>query len=144
MAQILVGLGGRAAEEVAIGQITTGASGDLRGITSLARRMVTQFGMSDAIGPLNFGDDERQPFLGYSISQGRQYSEETASQIDAEVRRIVEQAHRETVELLSHNREALDKLAGELLENEIIEGARVMEIVGKPPREEILEPVGGD
>ena len=143
MAQILVGLGGRAAEEVAIGQITTGAASDLRGITSLARRMVTQFGMSEAIGPLNFGDDERQPFLGYSISQGRQYSEETASQIDIEVRRIVEQAHRETVELLSHNREALDKLAGELLEHEIIEGARVMEIVGKSP-EDLLEPVGGD
>ncbi|MEO8610667.1 MAG: ATP-dependent zinc metalloprotease FtsH [Chloroflexota bacterium] len=144
MAQLLVLLGGRAAEEVAIGQITTGASSDLRRVTDIARRMVAEFGMSDSMGPLNFGDNERQPFLGYSISQGRQYSEETAAQIDAEVRRIVEQAHRETVELLSHNREALDKLAGELLEHEIIEGARVMEIVGKPPTENVLEPVGGD
>jgi cell division protease FtsH len=143
-AQLLVLLGGRAAEEVAIGEITTGASSDLRRVTDIARRMVSEFGMSENIGPLNFGDNERQPFLGYSLSQGRQYSEETAAQIDAEVRRIVEAAHRESVELLSNNREALDKLAGELLENEIIEGARVMEIVGKPPTENILEPVGGD
>jgi cell division protease FtsH len=143
-AQLLVLLGGRAAEEVAIGEITTGASSDLRRVTDIARRMVSEFGMSESVGPLNFGDNERQPFLGYSISQGRQYSEETAAQIDAEVRRIVEQAHRETVELLSNNRAALDKLAGELLENEIIEGARVMEIVGRAPTEDVLEPVGGD
>jgi cell division protease FtsH len=144
MAQLLVLLGGRAAEEVAIGQITTGASSDLRRVTDIARRMVSEFGMSDNIGPLNFGDNERQPFLGYSISQGRQYSEETAAQIDAEVRRIVEKAHRETVELLSNNRHSLDTLAGELLEHEIIEGARVMEIVGKAPTEDMLQPVGGD
>ena len=77
---MVVGLGGRAAEEVAIGEISSGASNDLRQVTNIARRMVAQFGMSEAFGLLNFGDEEHQPFLGYSLSQGRTYSEETARQ----------------------------------------------------------------
>ena len=144
IARLEFGLGGRAAEEVAIGEITTGASSDLRRVTDIARRMVSEFGMSESIGPLNFGDNERQPFLGYSLSQGRQYSEETAARIDAEVRRIVEEAHRQAVQLIRDNRDKLDALAQELLENEIVEGARVMEIVGKTPTENILEPASGD
>ena len=128
MAQMLVTLGGRAAEEVAIGEITTGASDDLRRVTGLARRMVSQFGMSDAIGPLNFGEDERQPFLGYSLSQGRTYSEETAAKIDAEVRRMVEAAHEKTLALLRANQDKLEMLAQELLNNEIVDRARVMAI----------------
>jgi cell division protease FtsH len=143
-AQLFVLLGGRAAEEVAIGEITTGASSDLRRVTDIARRMVSEFGMSDSIGPLNFGDNERQPFLGYTMTQGRQYSEETASQIDAEVRRIVEDAHQKTVELVRENRDKLDVLAQELLDNEIVDGARVLEIVGKAPTEDVLEPASGD
>jgi cell division protease FtsH len=128
MAQMLVTLGGRAAEEVAIGEITTGASDDLRRVTGLARRMVSQFGMSDAIGPLNFGEDERQPFLGYSLSQGRSYSEETAAKIDAEVRRMVEEAHEKTLTLLRANQDKLEALAQELLNTEIVDRARVMAI----------------
>lgn len=128
-ARLKVGLGGRAAEELAIGEITTGASNDLRQVTELARRMVTQFGMSDRVGPINFGDHDQQPFLGYTISQGRSYSEETAAQIDAEVRRLVEEAHQQTVELLAQHRKALDSLAKELMENEVIEHDRVAEIL---------------
>ncbi len=143
-AQLFVLLGGRAAEEVAIGEITTGASSDLRRVTDIARRMVSEFGMSESIGPLNFGDNERQPFLGYTMTQGRQYSEETASRIDAEVRRIVEDAHQKTVQLVRENRDKLDVLAQELLTNEIVDGARVLEIVGKAPKEDILEPASGD
>ncbi|MBZ0279934.1 MAG: ATP-dependent zinc metalloprotease FtsH [Anaerolineae bacterium] len=129
-------LGGRAAEEVAIGQITTGASNDLKRVTDMARRMVSEFGMSDALGPLNFGDNERQPFLGYSLSQGRSYSEETAARIDAEVRRIVDEAHTHTVKLLRENREKLDALAQELLNTEVVDGSRVYEIAGVQPTSE--------
>ncbi|NDJ63201.1 MAG: ATP-dependent zinc metalloprotease FtsH [Chloroflexi bacterium] len=130
LGRMVVGLGGRAAEEVAIGEITSGASSDLQMVTSTARRMVSQLGMSDALGPLNYGDDERQPFLGYSLSQGRNYSEETAAKIDAEVRRMVEEAHQQAVALLRDNREKLDALAQDLLENEVVERDRVLEIVG--------------
>jgi cell division protease FtsH len=130
MAQLHVLLGGRAAEEVAIGEITTGASNDLQRVTSLAKRMVASFGMSDAIGPLNFGEDERQPFLGYSLSQGRNYSEATAARIDAEVRHLVERAHEATLELVKRNRDKLDALAHELLTNEVVDGVRVAEIAG--------------
>jgi cell division protease FtsH len=132
-AQMLVMLGGRVAEEIAIGEITTGASDDLRRVTSMARRMVAQFGMSDTLGPVNFGEDERQPFLGYSLSQGRTYSEATAAQIDAEVRRIVEDAHRRTRKILIENRDKLEALAQELLNNEVVEAERVLEIAGKKP-----------
>ena len=129
-ARMLVLLGGRAAEEVAIGEITTGAANDLQRVTEMARRMVSEFGMSDEFGPLNFGEHDRQPFLGYSLSQGRNYSEETASRIDAEVRRMVEEAHRSAVQILTDNRDKLDILANELLNNEIVDGSRVLEIVG--------------
>jgi cell division protease FtsH len=133
LTQMVVALGGRAAEEIVFNEVTTGASSDLKRVTDLARRMVTQFGMSDTIGPINFGDDERQPFLGYSLSQGRSYSEDTAAQIDAEVRRLVNQAHDHALTLLRENRNKLDALAQELLDNEIVDRQRVLEIVGVPP-----------
>jgi cell division protease FtsH len=135
MTRMLVLLGGRSAEEVAIGEITTGAENDLRQVTSLARRMVAQFGMSDAIGPLNFGDDERQPFLGYSLAQGRNYSDETAARIDAEVKRIVEEAHRQARMLLETNRDKLETLATELLIHEIVDQHRVLEIANVQPQD---------
>lgn len=132
-AQMLLLLGGRAAEEIAIGEITTGASDDLKRVTNLARRMVSQFGMSDSFGPINYGEDERQPFLGYSLSQGRSYSEQTAAQIDAEVRRLVEDAHQRTRKLLTENRDKLDMLANDLLTNEVVDRQRVIEIAGIRP-----------
>jgi cell division protease FtsH len=134
LARMQMTLGGRAAEEVAIGEITTGASDDLRRVTGMAHRMVAEFGMSESIGPLNFGDNERQPFLGYSLSQGRNYSEETAARIDEEVRRIVDEMYKKTVQLLRDNREKLDHLAQELLTNEVVDGQRVMEIAGVMPQ----------
>jgi len=140
IAQIYMLLGGRAAEEVAIGEITTGASNDLRRVTDIAHRMVSEFGMSESIGPLNFGDNERQPFLGYSLSQGRNYSEATAGRIDAEVRHIVDAAYAHTLELVRNNKDKVDALAKELLENEIVEGKRVYEIAGKAPAPEVIDP----
>jgi cell division protease FtsH len=129
---MVVGLGGRAAEEVAIGEISSGASSDLRQVTNIARRMVAQLGMSPSFGLLNFGDEEHQPFLGYSISQGRSYSEETLSQIDSEVRRLVEEAHEKSLDILRNNRDKLEKLALELMENESVDRIRVLEIAGVP------------
>ncbi|MBI5670791.1 MAG: ATP-dependent zinc metalloprotease FtsH [Chloroflexi bacterium] len=141
LARMIVLLGGRAAEEIAFNEITTGASNDLKRVTDMARRMVMEFGMSEAIGPLNFGEHEHQPFLGYSLSQGRNYSEETAARIDAEVRRIVDETHQRTLKLLRDNRDKLDQLAKELLDNEVVEGRRVLEIVGRAVPEDPLEGV---
>ncbi len=140
--RMIVLLGGRAAEQVKFGEITSGASNDLRRVTQMARQMVAQLGMSDRIGQVNFGDDERQPFLGYSLSQGRSYSEETASQIDSEVRRLVDEAYDRALDLLSHNMDKLEMLANDLLTNEIVDRARVMEIAGMPddPEAKIVIP----
>jgi cell division protease FtsH len=128
--RLLVLLGGRAAEQIIFDDITTGAENDLRNVTELARRMVAQFGMSEAIGQLNFGDDATQPFLGYSLSQGRNYSEETAAKIDAEVRQLVDASYTETVELIEANLDKLNALAQALLENEIVEQAEMLQIMG--------------
>jgi cell division protease FtsH len=130
MARMIVLLGGRSAEEIAIGEITTGAENDLKQVTQLARRMVAHWGMSDTIGPLNYGEDETQPFLGYSLSQGRDYSEETAAKIDGEVKRMVQEAHEQARSTLGSHRQQLDQLAQELLDNEMVGRARVLEIVG--------------
>ncbi|MBZ0277805.1 MAG: AAA family ATPase, partial [Anaerolineae bacterium] len=130
LARIYMLLGGRAAEEVAMGDITTGASNDLQRSTELARRMVAEFGMSDTIGPLNFGDHDRQPFLGYSLAQGRHYSEETAARIDAEVRRIIDEAYAHVVGLLRDHRDQLERLAKELLAKEVLDRKDVLAVVG--------------
>jgi len=129
-ARMIVGMGGRAAELVAFDEVTSGAVSDLRTVTEIARRMVTQFGMSDVIGPLNFGDEDRQPFLGYSIGQNRSYSEETAAKIDAEVRKLVDDAYVKTVKLLSNNRDKLDALAEALLAQEIIGYEEMFRVIG--------------
>ncbi len=128
--RMIVMLGGRAAEAVTFNEITTGASDDLRRVTSMARRMVSEFGMSDAIGPLNFGDNESQPFLGYSMTQGRNYSEETAARIDAEVRRIVEDVYDRTIKLMEENGDKLEALANALLEQEVVEQETMLRLFG--------------
>ncbi|MEM6284657.1 MAG: cell division protein FtsH, partial [Chloroflexota bacterium] len=130
MSRMVMMLGGRAAEEVTFGEVTTGASDDLRRVTDLARRMVAQFGMSEKLGQVNFGDNEQQPFLGYSISQGRSYSDQTAYLIDQEVREIVEGLYDRTLTLMRENQDKLEALAHELLNNEVVEARRVMEIAG--------------
>ncbi|MCL4253983.1 MAG: ATP-dependent zinc metalloprotease FtsH [Anaerolineae bacterium] len=128
--KIMTLLGGRAAEEIIIKEVTTGAENDLRRATDLARRMVSQFGMSESFGLLNFGDDERQPFLGYSLSQGKSYSEETASEVDAEVRRLIKQAHDQTIALLTENKDKLIALAEALLSQEVIEQDEMLRVLG--------------
>ncbi|MEL6307197.1 MAG: ATP-dependent zinc metalloprotease FtsH, partial [Chloroflexota bacterium] len=127
--EIKVGLGGRVAEEVIFEQITPGAAGDIRQVTDIARRMVTQWGMSE-LGMVDYGNGGEQPFLGYSLSQGKQYSEATASQIDILIREIIDSAYDYTLELLTENREALDIVANALLEREVLERAELLEIMG--------------
>ncbi|MCU0511946.1 MAG: ATP-dependent zinc metalloprotease FtsH [Anaerolineae bacterium] len=129
-ATLNVALGGRVAEELVFDDITTGASNDLRRVTDLARRMVAQFGMSSSIGPLNFGESDTQPFLGYTIAQGRTYSEETAARIDDEVRQIVDSAYHRTRDLLNNHRDKLDALAQALLAREVVERDEVLHLMG--------------
>jgi cell division protease FtsH len=128
-ARLVVALGGRSAEEVALGSITTGAENDLRQATYIARMMVAQFGMNEEFGPINYGDQEQQPFLGYSLSQPRQYSDTTAALIDKETKQLVEQAHARARHIMRENRAALDAIANELLENEIVDANRIHEII---------------
>ncbi len=114
-------LGGRVAEELIFGDVTTGASNDLERVTAVARRMVMQYGMSDVLGPQTFGEKEELVFLGREIGEQRNYSEEVAEAIDAEVRRLVEEAHNRAREILSTYREKLDLVASALMEKETID-----------------------
>jgi cell division protease FtsH len=115
-------LGGRAAEELIFDDITTGASNDLERATRLARKMVTEYGMSDKLGPLTFGRKEELVFLGREIGEQRNYSEEVAKVIDEEVRRLINQAHEKALRVLSENKDKLVKLAQRLIEVETLEG----------------------
>jgi cell division protease FtsH len=116
-------LGGRVAEELVFGDVTTGASNDLERVTAVARRMVTQYGMSDVLGPQTFGEKEELIFLGRDIGEQRNYSEEVAEAIDREVRRLVEEAHTRAREILSTYGEKLNQIARGLIERETIDAA---------------------
>jgi len=114
-------LGGRAAEEIVFGEITTGASNDLEKVTATAKQMVMRFGMSEKLGPRVFGHDHGQPFLGREFSSEPDYSDEIAREIDEEIRRIVEAAHIQARELLTTHRESLATLSEILIKRETIE-----------------------
>ena len=115
-------LGGRAAEEIVFGDITTGAANDLEQATKLARAMVTRYGMSEKLGPMTFGEKQELVFLGKEIGEQREYSEKVAQEIDEEVRRIIQEAYQKAKEILTKNREKLDRLAQALMEKETLEG----------------------
>jgi cell division protease FtsH len=114
-------LGGRAAEEIVFGEITTGASNDLEKVTATAKQMVMRFGMSEKLGPRVFGNDRGQPFLGREFSSEPDYSDEIAREIDDEIRRIVGDAHQRAKEILLEHREQLTTISELLLERETIE-----------------------
>jgi cell division protease FtsH len=118
-------LGGRAAEELVFKDVTTGASNDLERATRLARKMVTEYGMSDKLGPLTFGHKEELVFLGREIGEQRNYSEEVARAIDEEVRSLIGQAHETALRVLRENKDKLIKLASRLMEVETLEGAEL-------------------
>jgi len=115
-------LGGHVSEEIVFGDTTTGASNDIEKATGLARAMVTQYGMSEELGPLTFGKKDEMIFLGREISEQRNYSDEIAAKIDAEVRAIIDRAYQRAKETLVSHREVLDRLAALLIEKETIEG----------------------
>jgi cell division protease FtsH len=133
--QLAVLLGGRSAEEIAFGEISTGAQNDLQRATDIARAMVTEFGMSDALGAVNYNGHKRAAFLDTPFAQERgNYAESTAQQIDAEVKRIITEAHDEARRILREEREALDTLSERLLVKEVIESDELNAILGLPPK----------
>ncbi len=119
--QMAMTLGGRAAEEIVFGEITTGASNDLEKVTQTAKQMVMRFGMSERLGPRVFGHDAGQPFLGRDMGSEPDYSDEIAREIDDEIRRIVEDAHQRATDLLNEHREALNLISEILIRRETIE-----------------------
>jgi cell division protease FtsH len=123
--QIAILLGGRIAEQITMDSLTTGAGNDLERATELARRMVCEWGMSDAMGPLTFGKKEEQIFLGREIAQHQDYSEDTALKIDHEVKRFVTDAYDRAHKLLSSHKEVLLKMADELLAREVLDAEQV-------------------
>jgi cell division protease FtsH len=114
-------LGGRVAEAVVLGEISTGAQNDLERATELVRKMITEFGMSEVLGPITFGRRQDQVFLGRDIARDRNYSEEVAYAIDKEVRRLIEEAYGKTEEMLKNNLDKLHIVATALLERETLE-----------------------
>jgi len=130
-------MGGRVAEQLVFGELSTGAANDIERATNLARKMVCEWGMSEKLGPLTFGKKEEQIFLGREIATHRDYSEETAQEIDQEVKRIVEEAEKTATRLLTSNIDKLHLLANALLEREILDGAEIDRIL----KGEKLEPV---
>ncbi|MGH2955872.1 MAG: ATP-dependent zinc metalloprotease FtsH [Solirubrobacterales bacterium] len=131
-------LGGRAAEEIVFGEITTGASNDLEKVTETAKQMVMRFGMSERLGPRVFGHDRGQPFLGREFSSEPDYSDEIAREIDDEIRRIVEEAHQTSKDILSEHRKQLDTVSKILLERETIEAEQFIALLEGKREDEVF------
>jgi cell division protease FtsH len=129
MTRLSMMFGGRAAEELIFGHMTTGAGDDIEKATELSRKMVCEWGMSKELGPMTFGKREEQVFLGRDLAHHKDYSEHTAVEIDREVRRIIEEAYQQARSLLSENIKVLHAVAERLLEKEVLEGAEVAEIL---------------
>jgi cell division protease FtsH len=138
LARLSVMLGGRTAEEIALGDVTTGAENDLVEATRLARRMITRWGMG-SLGPIAFQADEEQPFLGYELTQGRDYSEATAARIDEDVQRLLEERHETVRRLLTSAKQKLDELVNTLLQEETIDQEALTKILGpRPERDQVV------
>ncbi|MGE5563183.1 MAG: ATP-dependent zinc metalloprotease FtsH [Bacillota bacterium] len=130
-ANLAVSMGGRVAEEMIFGydKVSSGASSDIQYATQLARDMVTRWGMSDALGPLQYAEPEEEVFLGYSVNRQRQMSNETAQAIDAEIRKIVEGGYKRAQTVLTEHREQLETLAKALLEYETLSGDEIKKVL---------------
>jgi cell division protease FtsH len=130
-ANLAVAMGGRVAEEVIFGydKVSSGASSDIQYATQLARDMVTRWGMSDALGPLQYAEPEEEVFLGYSVNRSRQMSNETAQAIDKEIRKVVEDGYARAKHLLDEHRVQLETLAQALLEYETLSGDEIKKVL---------------
>jgi len=135
MSRIAVLFGGRIAEELFMNQMTTGASNDFERATQMARDMVTRYGMSDALGPMVYGENEGEVFLGRSVTTHKNMSETTMQQVDAEIRRIIDEQYALARKLLEENRDKVEAMTAALLELETIDSDQINDIMeGKPPR----------
>jgi cell division protease FtsH len=149
--QLAVLLGGRTAEEIALGEISTGAQNDLQRATDIARAMVTEWGMSDALGAINYDGQKRSKFLDIQLGPERgAYAEDTARLIDAEVKRIMTDAHGEARRILTGLRDRLESVTQRLLVIEVMEGDELRRMLGMgsvpptpTPESAPLPPVGG-
>jgi cell division protease FtsH len=140
--QLAVLLGGRTAEEIALGEISTGAQNDLQRATDIARAMVTEFGMSDALGAINYDGNKRNRFLDLPLPAERGlYAEETAQTIDSEIKRILTDAHNKAREVLTANRDKLERVTRRLLEIEVMEGDELRRLLELPPAEQSVDKV---
>jgi len=148
LARIAMALGGRAAEDIVFNEMTTGASDDIRRATQVARSMVCEVGMSDALGPIAYGDNEEHPFLGRDFGMSkRDYSEQTAIMIDTEIRRIITEQYDLAKQALIDNRAALDRVAEALLERETLDTEEIQAAIdGRPlpQRTKVVIPSWGD
>jgi cell division protease FtsH len=132
---ISVLFGGRIAEEIFMGQMTTGASNDFERATEMARRMVTQWGMSDKLGPMVYGENEGEVFLGRSITTHKNVSETTMQKVDAEIRRIIDEQYTLARKLIEDSRDKVEAMARALLEWETLDSDQINDIMeGRPPR----------
>jgi cell division protease FtsH len=138
--QLAILLGGRIAEEITQGKLTTGAGNDLDRVTDLARRMVCEWGMSEAMGPLTFGKRDEQIFLGREIAKAQDYSEDTAIRIDQEVKKFVIDAYDRARDLLVANKPALMRIAEELLAREVLDAGQVKRLAQGLPIEDAPAP----
>jgi cell division protease FtsH len=135
LSRIAVLFGGRIAEEVFMNQMTTGASNDFERATQMARDMVTRYGMSDALGPMVYAENEGEVFLGRSITKTTHVSEETMRKVDAEIRRIIDEQYGLARRLIEENRDKVEAMARALLDWETIDSEQIDDIIaGKPPR----------
>jgi cell division protease FtsH len=133
-------LGGRAAEEIVFGEVTTGASNDLEKVTATAKQMVMRFGMSEKLGPRVFGHDHAQPFLGREFSSEPDYSDDVAREIDGEIRRVVEEAHRSARDILASHRDHLEYTSDVLLRRETIERDEFINLLDGKSELEVFGP----
>ena len=136
---IVVAMGGRVAEEIVFGDVTSGASGDIKMATNSARKMVCEWGMSDELGMVEYGENHEHVFLARDMAAGRNYSEATAQKIDREVKRLIDEAYAKAQDIITTNRKALDAIAKALLEYETLDAAHIREIMEhgellNPPR----------
>jgi cell division protease FtsH len=129
--RLAVAMGGRIAERLVYGEVSTGAQSDLKMVTDLAEKMVCQWGMSEKVGPMTFGRGEEHPFLGRKLAEEKTFSEAMAWRIDQEIGAFIRKAEQRAENILTANRPKLDLLAGALQEEETLDGERVNEIIGK-------------
>ena len=131
--EIIVLLGGRVAEKIVLDEISTGASNDIERATDLARSMVTRYGFSEKLGPIVYGHDNSEVFLGRDYSQGRNYSENVAAEIDGEIRELIDTSHENAKQILLNHRDQLDKVAHYLMEHEKIDGEDFYKLMNGEP-----------